>query len=89
MPDMARVLRRYGKRFGLRVSGFASGVLDIFDLSSLFGTRRYQLPYSSDPWRADGEALRSDWEAVGNDLRAAFMRYDAEVAGGQKEKAHK
>jgi len=85
---MGRVLRKYGKRFGLRTLNFWSGVLDVFDPTLLFGTRRYRPTYTN-PWKADAEALRSDWEAISGDFLAAFRQYDAEVARGQKKKTKK
>ena len=84
-----RRLRDYGKRLGLKRFSFLDGVLDVFDLSLLFGTRRLYRPHRN-PWRADAEAIRSDFEAVGRDLWAAFSHYQAEVARGRtKEEVRK
>lgn len=77
-------VREYGKRLGIRLGGFWGGVLSIFDPSALTGSRRRPVLFK-DPWRADYEALRSDWEAVGGDLRAAMMRFEAEVARGKEK----
>ncbi len=52
--------------------GFA-GVFDFYGDFSLFH-------YERDPWRADYEALRSDWEAVGGDMRRAMRRFEIEHA---------
>jgi len=78
-------VRKYGKRFGISLGGFWGGVMSIFDPAILTGSRRRLLPFK-DPWRADYEALRSDWEAVGADLRAAMTRFEVEVARGKEEK---
>lgn len=89
MADVAVRLREYGKRFGISRFSFVDGFFDVFDWSLLFGTRSLYRP-PRNPWRMDAEAIRSDFEAVGRDLWAAFARYDAEVAHGKaKKKARK
>jgi hypothetical protein len=47
---------------------FVSGVARVLDI----GATLHQFNYSDTPEEADIEALRSDWEAVGDDLRAAI-----------------
>lgn len=34
----------------------------------------------SDGWKADGDAIRADWRAVGDDMRRAIQRYESELA---------
>jgi hypothetical protein len=52
--------------------GFASA----FDLTGHF-TPRY---YGRDPQRADHEALKGDWEAIGRDMERAIRRFEKEHA---------
>jgi hypothetical protein len=48
---------------------FWEGVARIFDFTGSLNTSA---------WPTDEEALRSDWEAVGNDMRAAVAAYEQE-----------
>lgn len=42
--------------------------------ASVFGVRQDFKDFQ----KTDTEALRSDWEAIGNDMRVAFHRYNAQ-----------
>jgi hypothetical protein len=58
----------------LRRRSFVRGVASAFDL---VGNTRRQYRLGSDPASVDAEAVRADFEAVGEDLRAAMERYSA------------
>lgn len=76
------------RRSGLRafLYGFGS-ILDIFGTSSGLGYRadeiRNQRP--GDGFRADAEALASDWRAVGGDMWRAMGQLDREVEAKRRE----
>jgi hypothetical protein len=53
----------------LRLPTFLDGMGSILDLS---GAVHFQ--GQTDVSRSDADALRGDWEAVGNDLRAAALK---------------
>lgn len=56
---------------------FLKGVASI----NLFGELNYRNPYAGkDPLEADREAIRSDWEAVGEDLRQVMEQFEREHA---------
>lgn len=61
------------------------GFISAFDITGYFFTPRY---YGRDPQRADYEALRGDWEAVGLDMRRVMRRFEIdhaeELAGQQR-----
>ena len=57
-----------------RSLGFLDGVARIFDFTGSLNTRRYR----GSGFEADAAALRSDWIAVGNDIRTAMGRFEIE-----------
>ena len=50
---------------------FLGGLSSVLDL----GSTLTQYNTSSTPAKADANAIRADWEAVGNDLRTAMAQY--------------
>lgn len=56
------------------MSPFSEGLVSAFDMTGTFLT---PLP-SQTGFRRDAEALRADWSAVGDDLRAAMAEYATE-----------
>lgn len=57
-------------------AAFWRGVASVFNITGYF-TPRY---YGRDPHRADYDALRGDWEAIGWDMEKAVRRFEAEHA---------
>jgi hypothetical protein len=55
---------------------FWLGVANAFNIIGYF-TPRY---YGRNPDRADQEALRSDWAAIGRDIEQAISRFEADRA---------
>ena len=59
---------------------FWTGFASVFDLFGVQSQRRYDAlmkDLGRDPHKTDAEAIRSDWEAVGGDLRKALDRVEA------------
>lgn len=59
----------------LRQSALLRGAASAFDLT---GNTRRQYDFSPTPAEADLKALRADWEATGDDMRAALNEAAAE-----------
>ncbi len=59
-----------------RDDAFWRGLASTYDFYGGFGVAHHE----RDPWRADYEALRGDWEAVGGDMRRAMRRFEIEYA---------
>lgn len=56
---------------------FLEGVARIFD----FGGTLNEYNFSPTGQEADTAAIRSDWEAIGQDMRAAIEAFEREEAG--------
>ncbi|MBI2551870.1 hypothetical protein HYW17_01040 [Candidatus Uhrbacteria bacterium] len=56
---------------------FIEGVGRVLDLGGVLDT--YNI--STTPAEADAKALRTDWMAVGNDLRSAMQQYASQFSG--------
>ena len=54
---------------------FLTGMARVFDLGGVLT----EFHFASSPEEADFLALRSDWEAVGNDIRAGIAAVEREV----------
>jgi len=63
-----------------REDAFWRGFSNVFNINVRF-TPRY---YGRDPERADYEALRGDWEAIGRDMEHVIRRFEQEHAEGIK-----
>ena len=61
--------------FKNRGRSFLRGMARSFDM---FGVMRDQHHFSKNPIESDMEALRSDWDTVGNDIREAMHNYGKE-----------
>lgn len=59
---------------------FLQGMGELLDFSSLYS--RYN--HSESGEAADARAIRSDWQAIGDDLRAAIARVKADVTRPSK-----
>lgn len=59
-----------------RDDAFWRGVASVFDI---FGQGNRLLVYD-DPWETDYEALRGDWEMIGQDMRQAIEVFKVEYA---------
>lgn len=64
----------------VRPLGFLDGIARIFDFTGSLNTRRYR----GSGFEADAAALRSDWIAVGNDIRTAMGQFEREEGIGRK-----
>lgn len=62
--------------FFFRDDAFWRGVASVLDI---FGQGNRLLIYD-DPWEADYEALRGDWEMIGQDMRQAIEVFKVEYA---------
>ena len=56
------------------IADFINGMAHIFDFTGSMSRRRYK----GSGFEADAAALRSDWIAVGNDIRKAMGRFEIE-----------
>ena len=59
-------------------SSFFEGFSRTFDLSGVVSRSGYRFI-----WKSDSDVLRSDWQAVGNDLWGAFRACDLEIESGK------
>ncbi|MFA6295887.1 MAG: hypothetical protein WC663_00885 [Patescibacteria group bacterium] len=66
------------KTFGLFKSmpSFSRGISRAFDLTGIINENNYNT--SKTDKEADFNALKGDWEVVGNDLKTAIKNYDKE-----------
>ena len=60
---------------------FISGMARVLDI----GATLHEFNYSTTPELADIEAIRSDWEAVGNDLRVAIDTVKTESGSNEQK----
>jgi hypothetical protein len=56
---------------------FWQGFASVFDLFGVHHERRYKALMKDVLGKTDAEAIRSDWEAVGGDLRKAIEQVEA------------
>lgn len=54
----------------------------LLGFSNVFGTNYQKRPLSKRVIQTDEEAIKSDWEAVGNDLRYAMNKFQKEYENG-------
>ena len=60
-----RGMRNIANRYTSKISAFIRGYTSAFDISG----RTFKFPDLSNGFQRDGEALRGDWERIGNDMR--------------------
>ena len=65
-----------------QLSDFIDGMARIFDFTGALNRRRR---YTGSGFERDAAALRSDWIAVGNDIRAAMGQFEAQEGIQHKE----
>ena len=58
-----------------RLQSFLKGFRSAFDLT---GRTYIQVPDLSNGWIKDGEAIRGDWDRIGNDMRKAMGQVSRE-----------
>lgn len=65
------------KKIKVRKSSFVKGMARVLDLGSTLNI----YVYSNEPEGIDCNALRSDWEMVGEDIKLAINNYKRDIHG--------
>ncbi|MGE5559139.1 MAG: hypothetical protein ACM3WV_11130 [Bacillota bacterium] len=73
-----QINRKYSK---LTKFGFFRGMARTLDIATILNQYKFE-----DPDCVDSLAIRSDWEAVGKDIKKAMESFDKEYAEKHKDK---